>query len=593
MSVTFQKYILIKELKICFTILALCLFPFLGLAQWSYAIETTNKVSKIDLNGDCTDSLDCHQMALGVIDHLFDNNYFAASIDKAQIIDSTLHVLLYVGSKYHTDSITLGNIPSPLLKELKIRSSELTSDYHPKRSKTTIEKILNYYSNNGFPYVSLTLDSVHLPQEAIKGHWNLNVGKEMVFDSIRILGSANIKKTFIHNYLNIEPYSIFNLSKIKKVEKRLRGLKFIELEESPEITVYEKWATMHLKLKPRNTSRFDLIFGIIPTEEIDDRNLFLSFDIKADLQNKFGFGETFMFSFERLRPEHQTLHLGFDILYPLNLPLGFDVNFDYFRRAFEYYDVQGDVGLVFPLENSNTFKIMGLFQSSRLIEIDPETLNNKLPDILDFTSNGLGFSFDWNNLDYIFNPRAGWKIYAFSSINLRKIIPNTQLLALSTNERDYDIQYEAIEGSKVSLQNQLHVSYFLPIKKRSTILTKGTFAYKFIPGNAVRNELFRLGGNQNLRGFDEESFFSPFYSLFTLEYRLLLAENAYLSLPFIDFSFFQNQEKTWNNTLGFGGGLSFETRAGILNLSLAVGRLNTQAFDLSRPKVHIGFNSLF
>ena len=53
----------------------------------------------------------------------------------------------------------------------------------------------------------------------------------------------------------------------------------------------------------------------------------------------------------------------------------------------------------------------------------------------------------------------------------------------------------------------------------------------------VRNELFQIGGNKLLRGFDEASIFTPTYSILSLEYRLALGKNSYFQMPFIDAGF--------------------------------------------------------
>ena len=78
-----------------------------------------------------------------------------------------------------------------------------------------------------------------------------------------------------------------------------------------------------------------------------------------------------------------------------------------------------------------------------------------------------------------------------------------------------------------------------------------------------------------------------------MEYKILLNNNSYLSAPFVDFAFLENNEGENIWALGLGAGLGIQTKAGQLQFSIAVGRSKEQAFDLGRPKAHVGYVSLF
>ena len=111
-----------------------------------------------------------------------------------------------------------------------------------------------------------------------------------------------------------------------------------------------------------------------------------------------------------------------------------------------------------------------------------------------------------------------------------------------------------------------------------------------------RNEQFRIGGNRLLRGFDEEFFFVTRYAVGTLEYRLLLGQNAYLYL-FGDYAWALDKTPERNETFfpyGIGSGITFETKAGLFGVSLAFGGISgRQALDFASPKVHFGYVSRF
>jgi hemolysin activation/secretion protein len=113
--------------------------------------------------------------------------------------------------------------------------------------------------------------------------------------------------------------------------------------------------------------------------------------------------------------------------------------------------------------------------------------------------------------------------------------------------------------------------------------------------NPFRNELFQIGGYKLLRGFDEESIYASQYAVGTVEYRYLIGVNAYL-FAFADGGW--ARDKSFGTAIshtyfGTGFGLALETKAGILNLSYAVGKRDDQNFSLRQSKIHFGFVSIF
>ncbi len=587
-----QKYQLIKYL--------LVLSCFVGEttsvhSQWNYTIITDATYKKLKKQGKFSDSIAAYQIAEEAKNLLFDKAHYEANVDSILFLKDTCVIQLHSGPKYDPSGLSLGNIPLLLLEELKIKPQTLSTDYHPIKSASALQSMVDYYNNTGYPFASLYIDSLGVNQSTIIGAWHIDPGVKMYFDTLAITGNAKIRKRFLHQYFEIEPLAPFDLSKVTNIPNKLDQLAFLNLKSAPEIAVFNTWATIELDLKAKNTSKFDVVFGVIPTDDLEDQNLFLSFDIKTKLENKLGFGEAFIFSFERLRPEHQEMILAYNMLYPFNLPLGIDGSFEYFRRSLEYYEIKTAAGLIFPLSNQNRLKLLGIFDRSRLIEIDTNQLliSQQLPEILDVKLDGISLLLDVNKTDYLNNPSRGYFINTSLGAGIRSIIPNGTIQSIKNESVDFLNSYDTLQNSSLSLQLALKTAYFQKITKQTTVMIQSNSAYKLIQGKAVQNELYRLGGNQSLRGFDEQAFFSKAFSILTLEYRLLAGKNSYFSLPFVEMSTFQLIDDSWNRSLGIGVGMTFETRAGLLNLSLATGKLNNEAFDLARPKVHVGFNSLF
>ena len=132
--------------------------------------------------------------------------------------------------------------------------------------------------------------------------------------------------------------------------------------------------------------------------------------------------------------------------------------------------------------------------------------------------------------------------------------------------------------------------------KRNTVKT-AINAGIFQSGNIFRNELFQIGGHKLLRGFDEESQYLSQFAIATLEYRLLYitGQNSFFYV-LADGGWGRNssQNSKINYTyFGAGLGLAFETKAGIINLSWALGKRNDTQFNLRQSKIHVGFVNYF
>jgi hemolysin activation/secretion protein len=107
--------------------------------------------------------------------------------------------------------------------------------------------------------------------------------------------------------------------------------------------------------------------------------------------------------------------------------------------------------------------------------------------------------------------------------------------------------------------------------------------------------LFQIGGYKLLRGFDEESIYASQYAVTTAEYRYLIGRNSFL-FTFVDFGWARNTASSANSShtyFGTGLGMALETKAGIFNISYAVGKRNDLNFDLRQSKIHFGYVNFF
>jgi hemolysin activation/secretion protein len=113
--------------------------------------------------------------------------------------------------------------------------------------------------------------------------------------------------------------------------------------------------------------------------------------------------------------------------------------------------------------------------------------------------------------------------------------------------------------------------------------------------STFENDAFLLGGLQNLRGFDEKSIPALQYSVFTTEMRYFLEKRSYINL-FCDYAWakvFESNALKDRRFLAIGTGISFSTRAGIFSIFYALGKEESQDFNIKNGKVHFGIVTVF
>jgi len=140
----------------------------------------------------------------------------------------------------------------------------------------------------------------------------------------------------------------------------------------------------------------------------------------------------------------------------------------------------------------------------------------------------------------------------------------------------------------------IKANVFVPISKRNTIMLAGKGAMLQNESMFI-NEIYRIGGMSTIRGFDEESIFASSYGIVTLEYRFLLEQNSNL-FAFVEGAWYEaNTTQTFitDTPIGFGAGMSFETKAGIFSLTYALGKQFNNPILLRNGKIHFGFINFF
>lgn len=604
----------LKSIKYFFRVLFLCitwscLFISNSYCQKKYSInyqfagkDTSFKIEQLALKK----AFDGKQFAEAYINTLpatlISKGFPGASVDSVTFDSTSAKVDLYLGEEYKWLEINTNNIDEKILESSGWNGKQFNDKLmDANRLQMQEEGILSYYEDNGYPFASVSLDSIDITGNKIKGDLVLNKGPLYHIDSIRIFGKIKIKNLFLQHYLDINNGSIYNNQKLKQVSTKLKQLTYLQEQQPWDITMLGSGAVLNLYLQPKRSSEINILVGLLPANTITGKAQ-LTGDVHLNLKNSLGQGEAILVNWQQLQPQSPRLNLAYNHPYIFNSLFGIDLSFDLLKRDSSYLQLNGIVGLQYILSSTQSGKIFYQNERSYLlsggIDTNSVLITKVLPPNIDVGSGNVGINYNFINTNYRLNPRRGNEVNITGTAGIKRITKNNDIINLKDPANpafNYSTLYDSVKLKSYRLRLEAAAAHYTPLGKRSTLKSAVHLGWYQSP-QIFRNELFQIGGYKLLRGFDEESIYANQYEVFTLEYRYLVGINSYF-FGFSDAAITQtkfNAIKYSNNFIGGGVGMEFETKFGLLNLSYAIGKRNDIKFDIrNSSKIHFGYINYF
>jgi len=525
--------------------------------------------------------------------------FAAASIDSTSFDSTFATINLYLGVKQNWVQLTTNGIDKKALDESGFMSKNFADKpFDIKQLAYIKEKILNYYEKNGYPFAAVFLDSIVFKNDAMAAVLNINKGPLYQIDSIRIKGKVKISNSFLQHYLAIPNGSIYNKEKLQLVSKRLLELPYLQEQQPSELMMLGTGSILDVFLQPKRSSQVNFLVGFLPSSS-ETGKLQLTGDVNLNLKNSLGTGETILLNWQQLQQKSPRLNIGFSQPYVFKSPFGIDFAFELFKKDSVFVQLNTQLGVQYLLSANQSGKIFIQKQSTFLLSSGIDTNQVKatkiLPINIDVSAVNIGIDYEFNNTNYRFNPRTGNEIKLIASVGIKTINKNDVITGLTDSNFNYASLYDSLKLKAYQFRVKANLVHYVPLGKRSTLKTVINGGI-FNSPSIFRNELFQIGGNKLLRGFDEESIYATQYGVATAEYHYLVGVNSYF-LGFIDAGWVKNKYQlvnVSNNFLSTGIGLVFETKVGLLNMSFAVGKRNDVPFNLSQSsKIHFGYINYF
>ena len=491
---------------------------------------------------------------------LKERGYISAKVKKFIKIDS-LNYKIELTRNQKIKYIKLLNIDSLKvdIKSIITDTNDNIIDFNDLSEK--IDSSIKYLSNIGYPFAKIKLDSISLINpETVESKLIIDYGSERKIDKIKIKGYEDFPLKYIKYLLGIELNTILKLDNVKNQVKILNQTNFARNLKDPEILFTRDSTILYLYIQKIKKNTFDGFLGF----NSDDQSGKVKIQgyAKINLINTFNNGENIKIDFISEDNQDRFLNSEIKLPYIFKSPIGLNSGISLVKKDSLYNSRKAFLNLDFSLKDIN----VGLGYES-----NNSTSNIDFENIESFKSELLNLFLKYESLDMtdVFMPISFKLFTKYGYGKKRQLNLNTELKKL-----------------KIDLEKKFSVSNRFKINTR--LLNE-----RINSKNLVTNELLRFGGNNSIRGFDQNSIFADNYYLLNTSLNYYLNDTIYIYSLF-DFVNYENNLLAIKDNLYAGGfGFSSLTKNGQISINYAKGTNWGKSFNLKNAKLSVNFVTFF
>lgn len=415
---------------------------------------------------------------------------------------------------------------------------------------------------NGYSMAKTKLQTTKQSENTIYSVLKIDVGQKRFLNKIVIKGYEKFPENHKKNLIRLYKNKTFNQQNLENIYSSINKFRFINQTKYPEILFKKDSTIVYTYLEKSKSNTFD---GIIGFSNDEQKKIVFNGYLDLQLNNILNSGEKMALFWKSDGKEQTTFNIHFDLPYLFSTPVGLKTELQIFKQdsTFQNTKTAIDLGYFF---NYNTRLYLG-YEAKESSDIQ----NTNSSSLNDFKNQFYTSTFEYidlNREDLLFPEKTNTLIKIGSGNRNSKFQKNSQFFA------------------------SINTSHNLILNNRNSINLK-IEGYYLKSDEYLINELFRFGGINSIRGFNENSLQASFLSSIQSEYRYRLASNLYIH-SIIDYGFYEDKPIQSNNTLyGIGLGLGIITKNGLIKIIYANGSTKEQNITLSNSIVHLSLKTSF
>lgn len=556
----------------------LLFFAFGTFGQKKFSIDfTTDNYRKVKKNiqTEFKDSISAVKYLNELRFFAIKKGYLLASIDSVKFEKHRLISAFYVGEHFKTVQLDVQEEDLQFLrKNAGLSEKTLVSfPFQPAEVERIMRLIHETANNNGYPFSKVYLEQIHFSGEDMQASLVVNRGKRYNFSEIHIKGDSSISKVFISSLIDIKIGEAFNENKLQAISKKISQLSFIREIKPHELLFTENGVELFMYLESNPVSSVNGAIGLQPNPTTN--RIGLTGELNLKLLNVLKHGELLSLNWRSIQSQTQSLTANVNYPFLFKTPFGIDGQFQLYKRDTTFLELKSTIGVQYFLRGGNYFKVF--YQNASSSVLSGANNNPNFSNLSMVRTNAYGASILRRQLDYLPNPSKGIGLYLELAIGSRKSQIN-----------------DTLEWTKsTTYRAAAQFDWFIPLTRRNVIRLANRTEWYYAP-EIFQNEVYRFGGQNSLRGFNEEELYATFRSVLSVEYRFLLDRNSHL-FAFYDQGMYENKSVNYytDYPFGFGLGFSFGTNLGIFSISYALGKQFDNPILMRNGKIHFGYIAYF
>ncbi len=500
--------------------------------------------------------------------------FILASFDSISFNHKKASIRFQLGPKFQKATIHIASEDQRYIRNSILRERSIVNmPFLPDEISSLMGGIQNQLLSAGYPFSRVSLTSISIHKEYLDAQLVVEKGPLVAWKEIHIKGDSTLSPKFISNLIGIHVGDLFNETLLSDLDRKMSQVPYIKTIKPSAVFFTKEGAELFLYLKTEPLSSVNGVLGLQP-DPLSGR-VGVTGDLDLKLLNALKRGELLALNWRSIRAKTQSINVRVNLPFLFSTPIGTDLRFQLYKRDSTFLEIKALLGIQYMLRNGTTFKVF--YQNSTSSLLSGSAGNPSFSNLSSLQSNNYGLSFNQRKVDYIPNPSRGFAFNFEGAVGGRKS---------KLNDTSEVVKSNAFRGT-------MSAEWFIPMAKRH-ILRINILSEFYYADQIFQNEVFRFGGQQSLRGFNEEELYATTRSILSLEYRFLLDKNSNV-FAFFDQAIYENRSTHYYKDIpfGFGFGLSFGTRAGIFAVSYGLGKQMNNPLKLNNGKIHFGYVAYF
>ena len=501
-----------------------------------------------------------------ILEQVKKRGFFTARIDSISKADKTFSAHIDLGKK--TNKIIIINklnpeertklYGAPKISESAIDSIKIKTNEFDEFTNQLLEKI----DRKGKSFSEISYINPIIKNDTLIIELTISDSSNRTIDKVIVRGYNAFPEKFISNYFLINTKTVFSKQKLKTISTLTNRLDFIKENKAPEVLFKKDSTHLYLFFDKLGTSSFDGIVNFSSKE--NGKGLLLNGNLDLKLNNAFNSGEKFEIIWNKVSDEKTDFKINSYVPYLFNSKFSTTLEFNLYRQDSTFINTNFKFNTDYSINQRSHASVLYRSENSNYLL---NTLNN---EITSYSNYFIGLGYQMKKL-------STSKLYDFNKgVKLNLIVGKRKTSLESINQLKLHFS--------VFTNLQINDKGYLAIKNESGLLTSK---------NYLLNELFRIGGANSIRGYNEQSIFTNGYSYSNIEFRYLLDRSSYL-YSITDFGAYK--ESTTNKIkklLGIGVGYQFKINNNFVNLGYVISTNSRTNTKLNNSRLVIKWTSFF